>query len=261
MNVRPPPLRLGLRAGLIILLLVPFALLAIFVAASWTPLRSLDALISDSVHVWAVQQPAVVRGMLVWSLVFSPMVLRAAALVLVIWLFRRHRSRLAWWVIAVMTAGGLVAAVLKLLVERDRPSFLDPVAKAAGYSFPSGHAANAALTSAVFLAVLLPYARKRGWLWAAAAIVTVVTGLSRIGLGVHYTSDVVAGWLLGVAVVVLSIRRSTWVRTRRVRDLASVETGSPADRGVAARDDRDRPSGDEGPVPRLAVHDRGRRQP
>jgi membrane-associated phospholipid phosphatase len=259
--VRPPPLRLGLRAGLIVLLLVPFALLAVFVAMSWTPLRSFDALVSESVHVWAVQHPAVVEAMRVWSLVFSPMVLRAAALVLAVWLFRRHQPRPAWWVIAVMTAGGLVAAVLKLLVERDRPSFLDPVARATGYSFPSGHAANAALTSAVFLFILLPYARKKGWLWTAAVIVTVVTGLSRIGLGVHYASDVVAGWLLGAVVVVLSIKRSTWVRTRRVRSATSPETGGPADRGVAARDDRDRPSGDEGPVPRLAVHHRGRRQP
>ncbi|MFG1606857.1 phosphatase PAP2 family protein [Actinoplanes sp. NPDC049265] len=259
--MRPPLLRLGLRAGLIILLLVPFALLAIFVAASWAPLHGLDALISDSVHVWAVRHPAVVEAMRVWSLVFSPMALRAAALVLVIWLFRRHRPRLAWWVIIVMTAGGLVAAVLKLLVERDRPSFLDPVARAAGYSFPSGHAANAALASAVFLFILLPYARSPRWLWIAAVTVTVVTGLSRIGLGVHYTSDVVAGWLLGPAVVFLSIRRSTWVRTRRVRNVASLETSGPADRGLAGRDDRDRTAGDQGPVPRLAVHDRGRSQP
>ncbi|MEV6632926.1 phosphatase PAP2 family protein [Actinoplanes sp. NPDC051470] len=264
--VRTVSLRLNVVAAAVaVVLLMPFALLAIFVAGRWAPLRSFDLVVSDAVHVWAVNHPAVVDAMQVWSLVFSPMALRAGALILVVWLFRRHRSRAAWWVIIAMTAGGVVAALLKLVVERDRPSFLDPVARAAGYSFPSGHATNAALTCAVFLAILLPYGRGRRWLWAAAVVVTAVTGLSRIGLGVHFTSDVVAGWLLGAAVVVAMVpvldRRSTWVRTPRAHSVAGSETGDRPDRDLARRDDRHRSAGDEGAVERLAVHDRGRRQP
>ena len=258
-------MRLSVASALSVLLLGPFALLAIFVAGRWEPLHDFDAAVSGSVHAWAVDHPAVVDAMEVWSLVFSPMALRAAALVLVVWLFRRHATRAAWWVIATMTAGGLLAALLKLLVERDRPSFLDPVARAAGYSFPSGHAANAALTCAVFLLVLIPLGRRRSMLWTAAIVITVVTGVARIGLGVHYTSDVVAGWLLGAAVATITAvaigERSTRVRTARVRDASGVETGDPADRRLAAADDRPRPAGDEGPGPGLAVHPRGQRQP
>ncbi len=199
-------LRLGVAAALAVVLLVPFALLAVFVAGDSAPLRDADAALSDALHTFAAGRPGWVTVLLGVSLVFSPMVLRVAALVLVIWLVRRrHAIGVAWWAGLTMAAGGILGALLKLLVGRDRPEVLNPVAQAAGYSFPSGHALNSALAAAVFLLVLLPFTRhrpgRRAALWAAAIVVPLITGLSRIGLGVHYTSDVVAGWLLGVAVV------------------------------------------------------------
>jgi undecaprenyl-diphosphatase len=104
-----------------------------------------------------------------------------------------------------MTLGGMLGALLKLLVGRDRPDLLEPVARATGFSFPSGHALNSALGAGVFLLVLLPFTGgrpgRRIALWAVVVAVPLVTGLCRVGLGVHWTSDVMAGWLLGVAVV------------------------------------------------------------
>jgi undecaprenyl-diphosphatase len=136
----------------------------------------------------------------------------------VVWLLLRGAPRLALWVVTTMTVGGLLGALLKLLVGRHRPDLLDPVARAAGYSFPSGHALNATLAAGVLLLVFLPFARHsravRGALWTAAVLIAAVTGLSRIALGVHWTSDVVGGWLLGVAVVAATTAAfSTW-RTR-----------------------------------------------
>ncbi len=201
-------LRLGVAAVLAVLLLVPFALLAAFVVGDWGPLHAADAAVTDAVHSFAPGHPGWVGAMAVWSLVFSPMVLRAAALVLVIWLVRRHATAMAWWAGVTMAVGGVLGVVLKLLVGRDRPELLNPVAQAAGYAFPSGHALNSALTAGVFLLVLLPFVRdrpgRRVALWAAVLIVPLITGLTRIGLGVHWTSDVVAGWLLGVAVVAVT---------------------------------------------------------
>ena len=192
------PRALPVRRCVPLVLLAPVGLLGALVAGRWAPLRDSDVAVTDATHAWAVKQPAMVDAMNVWTLVFSPMALRGAALLLAIWLFRRRDTRAAWWVIITMAAGGLIAALVKLVVQRDRPSFLDPVAEATGYAFPSGHAANAALAAGVFLLILR---RHRRLLWPAAAVVTVITGLTRIGLGVHWTSDVVAGWFLGAATV------------------------------------------------------------
>ncbi len=201
-------LRLGVAAVLAVLLLVPFALLAVFVAGDWAPLRDGDAAVSDALHTYAIGHPGWVDVQLAISLVFSPMALRAAALVLLVWLVRRGAPEVAWWVGVTMAVGGILGVLLKLLVGRDRPDLLNPVAQAAGYSFPSGHALNSALAAAVFLLVLLPFTRhrpgRRAALWAAAIVMPLLTGLSRVGLGVHYTSDVIAGWLLGIAVVALT---------------------------------------------------------
>jgi undecaprenyl-diphosphatase len=198
--------RLTTAAALALLVLVPFALIAGLVVGGWTPLRDLDATITTSLHSWALGHPH-------WTLtnkwltnLFDPMVLRVAALGLVIWLYRRQARRLALWTVTTMAVGGLLGVVLKLLVGRHRPDLLDPVARATGFSFPSGHALNAALTAGVFVLVLLPVAHgwRRRLLWASAIAVTVLTGLSRIVLGVHWTSDVLAGWLLGIAVVAVT---------------------------------------------------------
>ncbi|WFE51365.1 phosphatase PAP2 family protein [Micromonospora sp. WMMD1155] len=197
-------LRLTLASVAAFLVLVPFALLTLLVLGAWAPLHRLDTTVTDALHGYAQDHPGWVVLMRIWTEVFAPMPLRAVALLLVVWLLRRRARRLALWATTTMVVGGLVGPLLKLLVGRDRPELLDPVARAAGYSFPSGHALNATLAAGVLLLVLLPYARRgaaRVALWVAAVLLTVLTGLSRVALGVHFTSDVLGGWLLGVAVV------------------------------------------------------------
>ncbi|MET7864091.1 phosphatase PAP2 family protein [Micromonospora taraxaci] len=197
-------LRLTLAAAAAFLVLVPFALLTLLVLGAWAPLHRLDTAVTDALHSYAQDHRGWVVLMRIWTEVFAPMPLRAVALLLVVWLLRRGARRLALWAATTMVVGGLVGPLLKLLVGRDRPELLDPVARAAGYSFPSGHALNATLAAGVLLLVLLPYAGRgaaRVALWVAAVLLTVLTGLSRVALGVHFTSDVLGGWLLGVAVV------------------------------------------------------------
>jgi membrane-associated phospholipid phosphatase len=189
----------------VVVLLVPAALIGVLILGDVGWLHRFDLHVTAAGHGWALRHPAWVRFMQVWSLVFDPNSWRVAALLLVIWLARRRAWPLAVWVAVTMTAGGVLGVVLKLLVGRHRPDLLDPVARASGYSFPSGHALNNALAASVFLLVLLPvFPRKRAFLWAGAIVIPLITGLSRIGLGVHWTSDVVAGWLLGVAVTAVT---------------------------------------------------------
>nr|WP_230414945.1 phosphatase PAP2 family protein [Micromonospora tarapacensis] len=187
------------------LTLVPFTLLATLVVGDWPPLLRLDAAIAAHLHRYALDHPAWVWVMSVWTDTLAPMPLRAAALVLVIWLIRRGARRLAVWVATTVLLGGLLGPLLKLLVGRHRPDLADPVAEAPGLAFPSGHALNAVLAAGVLVVVFLPRAGDRSTARLAvrlgALLIALVTGLSRIALGVHWTSDVLAGWLLGVAVV------------------------------------------------------------
>jgi membrane-associated phospholipid phosphatase len=189
-------------------LLVPFVLIAALVAARWAPLHDLDERVSDRLHDVALAHPAVVDLMTWLTHVLSPTGWRLAVLALAIWLFRRGARKVAYWAAGTMILGGLLGAGLKLVFSRARPEFLEPVAKASGYAFPSGHALNSALGAAIILLVLLPVLRARPGarvaLVAAMLGLPLVTALTRVVLGVHWLSDVTAGLFLGAAIAVAS---------------------------------------------------------
>ena len=93
-------------------------------------------------------------------------------------------------------------AVLKLLFHRDRPSLWPHLVHETSFSFPSGHAmASASLATVIVL--LFWQTRYRWWVVAAAGIYTIVIGFSRLYLGVHYPSDILAGWSVSVVWVIL----------------------------------------------------------
>lgn len=115
-------------------------------------------------------------------------------------LVRRFSSALLLCVIAGGGAG--LAWVLKLFFARERPSEVPPLIEVALYSFPSGHAMMAALvylSLAAMLAGIQPYVKVRVYILSVALVVVFLIGLSRIYLGVHYPTDVLAGWSMGLA--------------------------------------------------------------
>jgi undecaprenyl-diphosphatase len=135
--------------------------------------------------------------------VASPTVVRTLIGLLVVVLWVRGARRLALWAAATMIGGALIDVVLKDAVARARPHFPNPVASAPGASFPSGHAFTATLGAGVLVLWALPLvsARWRIVVWAAGAFVPLAVGFSRIALGVHWVSDVVGGWLLGIGLI------------------------------------------------------------
>ncbi len=113
-----------------------------------------------------------------------------------------------WWTLRFLAAsglGGLVVRALKAVFSRDRP--LEAVVEAAGWSFPSGHAFASTVFYGLVVALVCRITRRPGVRAAAAvagAVVIGAVGLSRVALGVHYLSDVAAGWAAGAAWLALS---------------------------------------------------------
>lgn len=101
---------------------------------------------------------------------------------------------------ATIIGGGIVEALMKAAVGRPRPLIVPHLMEAGGQSFPSGHAFNAAV---VYIAMALAFAAispRRPVRWTvigAAMVLTALIAFSRVWLGVHFPSDVIAGWLGG----------------------------------------------------------------
>jgi undecaprenyl-diphosphatase len=113
----------------------------------------------------------------------------------------------------------IVVPLLKHWFDRPRPDVGSAVPLPDSASFPSGHA-TAGVASLGALAVLvaerLPSPRARAWLWTAVIVLGVAIGLSRIALNVHYVTDVLAGWCLGLAWLAACLLARDAIRMRRV---------------------------------------------
>jgi undecaprenyl-diphosphatase len=120
---------------------------------------------------------------------------------------------------AVSVAGGQVlSSLLKLGIDRPRPDLVPHLADVFTLSFPSGHAMLSAvtyLTLGALAARAAPNRAIRVYVIALAVIATVIVGASRVYLGVHWPSDVLAGWCAGAAWAMLCWLVSQWVLSRR----------------------------------------------
>jgi membrane-associated phospholipid phosphatase len=105
--------------------------------------------------------------------------------------------------LGVATIGaGFCASAFKHILERSRPHVIPPLVEAAGFSFPSGHALVATalyVTFAILSSRHFSKVKQRATLYLLAIIVSLLVGLTRIYLGVHYPTDVISGMLLGGA--------------------------------------------------------------
>lgn len=111
------------------------------------------------------------------------------------------RKRLnALLLVASIGLGAIVCTLLKHLFARPRPDLVAHLVDVSSASFPSGHAMNSAvtyLTLGVLLARLEPDRCKTAYLLGAAILLTLLVGASRVYLGVHWPTDVLAGWAVG----------------------------------------------------------------
>ena len=130
----------------------------------------------------------------------SSTVLTFVVAAMAIFLVLQDRLRSAALVVVATSLGSITIGVIKALVGRSRPELIDRLVVEVSHSFPSGHAANSAivyLTLATLLFPALPDRRMRAFVLGVALLLTFMIGISRIYLGVHWPSDVVAGWVFG----------------------------------------------------------------
>lgn len=174
-------------------LLVAVALvvpLAVLVRDSWDPLRHFDESGSHSLETGRGLWRDVVLGV---TQLGAPLLLEAAAVVIAVLLFRQHRRRVASYVLVSVLGAELLSTLTKLLVDRVRPC-LHEISCPTTTSFPSGHAVGAAAFWGTAAVLLLPRLGRRSWL---LLLIPPVVALTRVVLGVHYPSDVLAGLVMG----------------------------------------------------------------
>jgi membrane-associated phospholipid phosphatase len=210
--------RLGLRLALGLVatfgLGVPFALLALLIRARWDPLVRLDTSVADGLHRVALRNEWLVDTLKVVSTVFDPMVFRVVLTLVALWLLRIGRRRLAAWTLVTVWGAALLGWALKIVVARARPDLVEAVATAPGRSFPSGHALGSAVGCGVLLLLAMPLLAGawRAVGVAVAVLIPVAVAFARVGLGVHYLTDVTAGLVLGVAWLTVTSAVFEWWR-------------------------------------------------
>lgn len=196
-------------ARVAVVLGVASLVLLALVAAKWGPLISLDRSIADDLHRQAVADPGLTHAnRILTDWVWDPWTMRLLTAVAFFVLWFRGSRLLACWVALTSLVGALISQGVKSAVGRPRPTWPDPVDSAHYAAFPSGHAMTAAVTIGMLLWVLRRH-RLSGPPWRVLCVVGVVSvvgvGFTRLWLGVHWSSDVVAGWLFGACLVALSI--------------------------------------------------------
>lgn len=130
---------------------------------------------------------------------------------------------MAWILLGATISGSLLVSQLKQFFMRPRPTMVDHLVAEHSFSFPSGHATNSAILY-VTLALLFwqSSARRstRRFILAAALLLALMIGISRVALGVHYPSDILAGWLLGTFWAGLWASQAKLATPRPDRDMA-----------------------------------------
>ncbi len=177
------------------------------VRSKWGPLQSLDDAIIDRATAFTRERPAFRQGLVVWQELTQPINLYAVGTLLCLWAWLRAGLRTrAWWCFATMMAAWNLGLVAKLVVQRSRPVVEDPVSEAPGFSFPSGHALNAAAWATLVVILVWPLLRPGlgRVLVTLAGLFVLATALDRVFLGVHFPSDVTVGVLTGVGLAVAS---------------------------------------------------------
>jgi undecaprenyl-diphosphatase len=209
---------------------------AVVLAGAWGFLRMANLIedhgghpLDEAILRWFRQQaePGILRGpawtgeaMRDLTALGSPLVLALLTTVTSGYLVVSRRPHAALFVTLSAAGGGGLNFLLKEWYDRPRPEVVPQLTQVSGLSFPSGHAQ---ISTIVFLTVASMMARlattpaRRVYILGSALCLAILVGISRVALGVHYPTDVLAGWVVGVvwslvlAGLVRLLQRARWI--------------------------------------------------
>jgi len=170
--------------------------LLVFVAMAYPLVRGdairFDAPVRAAIHGRAF--PALMVAMRLITMLGSEYFLVPLGAILVWRWERRGDRRAAYLLVAGSLSAEAVTQLLKAVIHRPRPELFFGLVPSETYSFPSGHAFVPVVYFGILAGILAPGSRWRG----AVVVLAALLGLSRVYLGYHYPSDVVAGWALAL---------------------------------------------------------------
>jgi undecaprenyl-diphosphatase len=179
-----------------------FVLLGIGVATRFLPQMQLDTTVSRALYSGDQRGPGVnllLEVLTAPGLAVSRFVVYLPVVLLLL------RARAWWsatWVLTAVVLIGPVNSAFKLLFGRVRPDFAEGGARYTSLSYPSGHSSGIATLATVAVILAWPYLVRRhlrAIVLVAAVVAVAVVGLTRMWLGVHFLTDVLGGWSLGIA--------------------------------------------------------------
>jgi len=156
--------------------------------------------------LYAGHRPALLAIAHVFTLLGEPTLLIGASVLVALLMWRAGRGRVGLVLLAVTLTGRILSEAQKYWIARARPDLEPHLVVVKTSSFPSGHATSSMIFYLTVALVLAGHSRWRFAATAAAIILSLLIGTSRVMLGVHWPSDVIGGWAFGMLWVLLTLR-------------------------------------------------------
>lgn len=190
-----------------LLSLIPFLYYAIIGYTDWTGITEMDYKIGA--FFYDLRNPVLTKFAIYVTDFGDTITIIAITFILVLFLLVLQKWQTGLWLgLSVAVGAGGLNAIIKNIYQRPRPDQIEHLVEQGGYSFPSGHSMASLILYGSILFLFLKITKNRQLKWLLGFIMTVLivaVGLSRIYLGVHYPSDVIAGFSLGLSWLCMTI--------------------------------------------------------
>ena len=156
--------------------------------------------------LYSGRRPAFLAVARIFTFFGDPTLLIGAGLLLALWLWHTGRGRLGLALVLVTLTGRILGEAQKYWIARVRPDLEPHLVVVKTNSFPSGHATSSMIFYLSLALALAVHSRWRVTAAAGAIFLSLLIGVSRVMLGVHWPSDVIGGWAFGLLWVLVTLR-------------------------------------------------------